>query len=226
MRILIHTMEEDYYLLLGDVINSRKIKDREEFQDKLIESLDRINQKFQDDIYADFKILKGIDEFGGVLKKPSNAYEIIKELHENILPKKVRYVLTKGVIDVALGKKDVEYMDGPVFHQANELMSELKRSKFYFELKINDYLMEQALFGQINALMILKNEWTQKQLLVIKKYKELGSQKKVANEMGITPQAISKNLDRSNYKKIKHIEKRLNLQFKELEGKNLRGGNN
>lgn len=221
-----NTMEEDYYLLLGDIINSRKIKDREQFQEELIELLNRINQNFHDDIYADFKILKGIDEFGGVLKKPSNTYDIIKELHENILPKKVRFVFTKGIIDVALEKKDVEYMDGPVFHQANELMSELKKSKFYFELKVNDDLMEQALFGQINTLMLLKNEWTQKQLSVIKKYKELGSQKKVANEMGITPQAISKNLDRSNYKKIEHIEKKLNFQFEKLEEKDLQGGNN
>lgn len=221
-----HTMKKDYYLLLGDVINSRKIKNREEFQDKLIGLLDEINQKFTDHIYADFKILKGIDEFGGVLKKPSKTYEMIKKLHENLLPKKVRFVLSKGVIDVALEKKDVEYMDGPVFHKANELMNDLKKSKFYFDLKINGELMESAIFGQINALMLIKNDWTKKQLSVIRKYKELGSQKKVANEMGITPQAISKNLDRSDYKKIKHIEKKLNLQFKKFEGKNLRGGTN
>lgn len=214
-------MKKDYYLLLCDVINSRKIRNREEFQDELIELLDETNQEFKDDIYAHFKILKGIDEFGGVLKRPSKIYKIIKKINENILPKKVRFVLAKGAIDVALDEKDVEYMDGPVFHRANELMEDLKESKFYFELKIGDELMESAIFGQINALMLIKNDWTKKQLSVIKKYKKLGSQNNVANEMGITPQAISKSLDRSNYKKIKKIEKRLNLQFERLEENDL-----
>jgi len=211
-------MKEDYYLLLGDIINSRDIRDREGFQDELIELFYETNKEFKDDIYADFKILKGIDEFGGVLKKPSKIYKIIKKLHENILPNKVRFVLAKGSIDVALKKKDVEYMDGPVFHRANELMEDLKKSKFYFELQVSDELMDSAIFGQINALMLIKNDWTKKQLSVIKKYKKLGSQNKVANEMGVTPQAISKNLNRSNYKKINKIEKKLNLQFERLEG--------
>ena len=216
-----HVMGKDYYLLIGDVVDSRKIRNREEFQERLRELLEDINQKFKDDIYAQFKILKGVDEFGGVLKEPSNIYEIIKKIHENILPKKVRSVLAKGGIDVSLEKKDVEYMDGPVFHRANELMEDLKKSKFYFQLEVSDELIDSAIFGQINALMLLKNEWTEKQLSVIKKYQKLGTQNKVANEMGITPQAISKSLDRSNYKKIKQIERKLNLQFEKLERKNI-----
>jgi len=214
-------MGKDYYLLIGDVVDSRKIRNREEFQERLRELLEDINQKFKGDIYAQFKILKGVDEFGGVLKEPSNIYEIIKKIHENILPKKVRSVLAKGGIDVSLEKKDVEYMDGPVFHRANELMEDLKKSKFYFQLKVSDELIDSAIFGQINALMLLKNDWTEKQFSVIQKYQELGSQNKVANEMGITPQAISKSLDRSNYKKIKQIERKLNLQFEKLERKNI-----
>lgn len=216
-----HVMGKDYYLLIGDVVDSRKIRNREEFQERLRELLEDINRKFKDDIYAQFKILKGVDEFGGVLKEPSNIYEIIKKIHENILPKKVRSVLAKGGIDVSLEKKDVEYMDGPVFHRANELMEDLKKSKFYFQLKVSDELIDSAIFGQINALMLLKNDWTEKQFSVIQKYQELGSQNKVANEMGITPQAISKSLDRSNYKKIKQIERKLNLQFEKLERKNI-----
>lgn len=216
-----HVMGKDYYLLIGDVVDSRKIRNREEFQERLRELLEDINQKFEDEIYAQFKILKGVDEFGGVLKEPSNIYEIIKKIHENILPKKVRSVLAKGGIDVSLEKKDVEYMDGPVFHRANELMEDLKKSKFYFQLEVSDELIDSAIFGQINALMLLKNEWTEKQLSVIKKYQKLGTQNKVANEMGITPQAISKSLDRSNYKKIKQIERKLNLQFEKLERKNI-----
>jgi len=112
-------------------------------------------------------------------------------------------------------------MDGPVFHTANELMIELKKSKFYFQSKVGDELMDSAIFGQINVLILIKNDWTKKQLSVIKKYKGLGNQSWVANVMDITPQAISKSLDRSNYKKISKIEKKLDMQFERFEEKNL-----
>lgn len=215
-------MKESHYLILGDIIDSRKIDDREEFQKNLIVLFNNMNNRFDKHIYADIKVLKGIDEFGTVLKDPTKTYEIIKEVQENILPQRVRFVLARGIIDVALKKRDVEYMDGPVFHKADKLMDDLKKSKFFFDLEIGNKFIESALFGQINTLILLKNDWTSKQISVIKKYKKLGSQKKVAKNIEITPQAVSKNLDRSNYKKINEIEKKLNFQFKQLENNNIR----
>ncbi len=215
MKLYLGLMKDSHYLLLGDIIDSRKIDDRQKFQKDLIDLFDRINNRFCEHLYADLKILKGIDEFATVLKDPSKTYEIIKMLQESILPQRVRIVLAKGSIDVAQEKRDVEYMDGPVFHIADKLMNDLKKTKLFFDLNVGDQIIESALFGQINTLILLKNDWTSKQLVVIKNFQKYGSQKKVAKDLNITPQAVSQNLDRSNYKEIHQIEKRLN-KFMEL----------
>ena len=46
---------------MGDLFASRHIKDREKLHKKLENSLKKINSKYANDIYAKFKILKGVD---------------------------------------------------------------------------------------------------------------------------------------------------------------------
>jgi len=63
---------EKMFVLLGDIVSSRKIDDEISFQRRLESACRIINGKFREDIHADFKIIKGIDEIGGVLRSPLN----------------------------------------------------------------------------------------------------------------------------------------------------------
>jgi hypothetical protein len=118
-------MKRKLYVLLGDVISSRSIAEREKFQKKLEETCRYINSTYTGDIYADFKILKGIDEIGGVLSSMSKSYELINVLLENLHPNLMRFVLVFDYIDAALATMDVAKMDGPAFHKASDLMHTL-----------------------------------------------------------------------------------------------------
>ncbi|TAN38338.1 MAG: hypothetical protein EPN24_05840 [Candidatus Methanoperedens sp.] len=60
-------MKKKLYVLSGDVISSRQIRNREDVQKKLAEACKKINTVYANEISADFKILKGTDEIGGVL---------------------------------------------------------------------------------------------------------------------------------------------------------------
>ncbi|MDZ4170943.1 MAG: SatD family protein, partial [Methanobacteriaceae archaeon] len=60
-------MEKKMYVLLGDVISSRKIKNRTSFQKNLENTYNKLNKKYEKDLFAEFKILKGLDEIGCVL---------------------------------------------------------------------------------------------------------------------------------------------------------------
>ena len=66
-------MKEDMFVLLGDVISSKKLENRENFQNKLINGCNTINVKYKSNIYSYMNIIKGSDEIGVVLK---DLYEI------------------------------------------------------------------------------------------------------------------------------------------------------
>ncbi|MDO9517151.1 MAG: SatD family protein [Methanosarcinaceae archaeon] len=203
-------MKEKFYVLLGDVISSRRISDRERFQNEFEEVLEKINTVYVEDIFANFKILKGIDEIGGVLSTMSNVYKIINEILEQLHPNRIRFVLIFDYIDIGLETFDISKMDGPVFHKASDTLSTLKKSKLMFEMSISDKMIDTAITGQINLILLTKKNWSLKQHQIVREYKRTNNQDDVAKKLGITQQAVSKTLNKIMWKEIYLIEKKLN----------------
>lgn len=203
-------MKKQLCVILGDVISSRRIKDKEAFQNKLQETCNEINTLYADYIYAEFKILKGIDEIEGILFDLSRSYEIISAILERLYPNLMRFVLVDDYIDTAIESRDVAKMDGPAFHKASDIMGELKKSKLIFGISIEDKTIENLICGEINLILLFKKNLSAKQHLIAKEYKQTGSQHEVAKRLGITQQAVSKALNRSLWEEIRHIEQGLN----------------
>ncbi|MFP3975048.1 MAG: SatD family protein [Chloroflexota bacterium] len=209
-------MRQKLYVLSGDVLSSRKIRDREEVQRKLEEACGEVNSTYSEGIYADFKILKGTDEIGGVLSTIANSYNIITTILERIHPDSMRFVLVFDYIDAALGTGDVARMDGPVFHRASDIMNKLKKSDLLFDMFVGDRMIDACISGQINLILLLKSNWSAKQYQTVKEYEEIGNQYKVARKLGITQQAVSKTLNSVMWKEIKSIEDKLNSVLLEV----------
>ncbi|MFH0809880.1 MAG: SatD family protein [Pseudomonadota bacterium] len=199
-----------FYVMLGDVVSSRLIKSpREDFQARLENFCQVVNATFAPSVYGPFKILKGADEVGGVLTSVGCAYGLISLMLERLCPHLIRWVLTGGIIDTAVGTHDVAKMDGPAFHKAAELMSRLKRTQLLFDMSAGDDLLDQAVAGQINLLLLLKGRWSERQRRVAIEYDKAGSQHEVAQRLGISQQAVSKTLGGLRLREIKAIEDKL-----------------
>lgn len=124
------TVRKKLFVLLGDVVASRQIKDRDGFQKNLQDLCEEINATYAEDIYAPFKTLKGLDEIGGVLSDISNIYKIIALISEWLHPHQMRCALAFDYVDTALESMDVSKMDGPAFHKAAQAVIDLKRQIF------------------------------------------------------------------------------------------------
>ncbi len=203
-------MRKRLYVVLGDVVSSRRLVDRREFQNKLEKTCEEINKAYAEDIYAEFKILKGTDEIAGVLSDLSNIYKIVSTIEEQLYPNYMRFAVVLDHIDTALESRDAALMDGPAFHKASDIMNKLKKSKLMFDMSVSDKLIDTAISGQINLILLLKKNWSPKQRLIVGEYEKTKNQSKIAKKLGITQQAVSKILGRSMWKEIKTIEGKLN----------------
>lgn len=203
-------MKQKLYVLLGDVMSSRRISNREGFRKKIEEILEKTNDIYNKDIFTGFKILKGIDEIGGVLSNISNSYNMINAISEQLYPDRIRFVLVCDYIDTGLETMDVSKMDGPAFHRASDIMNSLKKSKLMFEMSVSDKMKDTAIAGQINLILLIKKNWSMKQHQIVKEYKNTNNQDDVAKNLGISQQAVSKTLSRIMWKEIIGIEEKLN----------------
>jgi predicted DNA-binding protein YlxM (UPF0122 family) len=196
-------------VVLGDVVDSREIDDREPFQRTLAETLDAVNEEFDDSLQAPFAVLKGVDEIGGVLRTVPPLVEIQRRLARAVHPQQMRIAAVLGEVDVNEGAGDVSVMDGEAFARADALLAELESDDFTFRLEGDESVLDDLLSDEINLLDMLRAEWTERQLEIVTRYDALDSQKAVAESLDISPQAVSKALSRTKGKKVLTIEERL-----------------
>ncbi|MFO7966277.1 MAG: SatD family protein [Archaeoglobaceae archaeon] len=203
-------MRDKLFVLLGDVVASRKIREKENFQKKLISACEKVNSDYLEDLYAELKILKGKDEIGGVLLYMSNIFHIISTIQSEIHPQLMRFVLVFDHLDTALNTRDTAKMDGPAFYKASEIMGDLKKSNLMFDMMVGDTVIDTAISNQINLILLLKKDWTQRQHQIVQDYEKTGNQYETAKNLNITQQSISKTLSRLMWSEIKIIEEKLN----------------
>lgn len=202
-------MPEQYCVVLGDVVDSREIDDREAFQRTLTGTLDAINEEFDDSLQAPFAVLKGVDEIGGVLRTVPPVVEIQRRLARAVHPQQIRVVAVLGEIDVNEESVDVSAMDGEAFARADALLSELESDDLTFRLEGDESVLDDLISDEVNLLDMLRAEWTERQLEVVTRFDELDSQKAVAESLGVSPQAVSKALSRTRGQNVLAIEERL-----------------
>ena len=75
-----------FYVLLGDVVQSREIDDRAAFRQRLEDACRDVTARYPDGLYTDVTVLKGVDEIGAVLLSIADVYRIVTDLAEAALP--------------------------------------------------------------------------------------------------------------------------------------------
>ena len=197
------------YVLLGDVVQSRHIDDRVAFRERLTELCAALNDDYEISIHADFTVLKGVDEVGGVLSSLTDAYDIVRDLFEGLRPYELRLVVASGGIDVGENSFDVSEMDGPAFHRAAELIAVLEDSGLLFDMDVGKGALDTALADEINLLLLVRRGWTDRQQEIVQAYLRHGDQDGAARELGVTQQAISDALTKASWPTVDAIEGRL-----------------
>ena len=159
-----------YCAIIGDIIGSRKIPDRNKAQIMLKKILDEINREYAPYIAAKFIITIG-DEFQGLLKNPNMLLEIIDTIKFNFYPYRLRIgvgfgeIYTEIIEDMALGS------DGPVYYAARDAVNSLKEAETKYGQPEQDILLysnnHKEKFALVNVALSLcaymENGWTGKQ---------------------------------------------------------------
>jgi hypothetical protein len=211
--------KQPYIVVLGDLVGSRKIEDREKFEKQVKQVISSVVEKYEQEWVAPLAFEKGIDEIGAVIKDRTALYNIISDVNNAIAPQKIRFVAYRGNIDLGLEEKEITAMDGEAFHTAASMMQQLKTSGMLLQCNTGDPLFDKALENQVNALGILKDNWTERQREIFNLYKALNNQAEAAKRLNITQQAISNALQQVDAFKIIELEKNILSWLNDSKGK-------
>lgn len=211
--------KQAYLVVLGDLIASRKIKERKKFERKLKKTVEEVIAKFKNEWVAPLAFEKGIDEVGAVIKNKTALYHIINHVNNSIAPQKIRFVAYKGTIDIGMKTKDITAMDGEAFHTAAYMMTQLKASGMLLSCNTGNSLFDMAMENQVNAMHILKQKWTERQRQIFQLYTEVGNQGETAKKLKVSQQAISNALQQIDAFQIIELQNNIARWLKENENK-------
>lgn len=196
-------------VVLGDVVDSRRIDDRGSVRDALATTLEDINERFDGAVDTPLAGIKGVDESGGVLPDPVPLYDVVDHVRRGLHPKEARVVAAAGEIDVVPRSSDVSRMDGPAFHAADDLLTDIDGTRYRFAMDVGDDELDVVIADEVNLLLFRKREWTARQREVVNANRELGTQRAVAEELDVSQQAVSNVLARAGWRELSEMEDRL-----------------
>ncbi|EHJ56542.1 hypothetical protein HMPREF9318_00400 [Streptococcus urinalis FB127-CNA-2] len=198
-----------YFAIIGDIINSKKIQDREAFQQRLNDVLDQLNTDYRDVIASQFFITLG-DEFQAILHRTAPVFQIIDVLISRLSPISVRFGLGFGDIKTSINPEMSIGADGPAFWYAREAIVELHQKNDYGDtlltFKSENMKKNQVMNALISSGDAIKASWRASQMEVFNGLLELGiydehfDHQQLANKLSINPSALSKRLKSSHLK--------------------------
>ena len=206
---------KEAFVLLADVVNSRRISNRTAFDKKLQAAITEVGKTYQNAFVLPLQVWKGLDEVAAVLHSPTELYTVISVIQAAVVPEKFRFVLVKGEIDVVPQNKDVRSADGAAFHQAAEGMQTLKKEGLPFSCNTGSAMWDKAYSTQLNLLLLLKGAWTERQYSIYEAYKKSGRQEEVAAALQVTQQTVSKTLQAIKAAQVQKLEAALQSWTKE-----------
>lgn len=215
-----------YIVIIGDIKNSRTIKQRSEVQEKLKQTLKTVNEKYASDIAAQFMITLG-DEFQGLLDKGEHILDIIKEIQVNMYPVRFRFGIGVGSVSTVIDQTKTREIDGSCYHNARNAVEYLKQNEKRNHNNEEDIriAMEKdtydtaCLINTVFSLMsVIEHGWSERQRAIIYDFSHYrDGQEKCAARLGIAQSSVQRGLMNSNYYAYAQAYKTINQIFGEIQ---------
>lgn len=194
-----------YCVLSFDIRGSRKVKDRMVLQESLKSVIEGLNRGFPAYIVSGFSLTAG-DEFQGVLRDSSVAYDIFK-----IVDKTLGFDFYCGV---GIGEITTEIsdnpsvMDGPAFHRSRAALDYAKKKNLKIYVLTGKSEADRLLNLLLQTIHHIEKNRTRRQNQIISYFRNnpKAGVEEAAEHFGISRQAVYKILKKSGFHLTRKLE--------------------
>lgn len=202
--------------LIGDIVRSREIGNREEFQKKMENQLRSINKE-SPHLLSPYTLTLG-DEFQAVYAKADRLFNDIWKMMMGLYPQKVRFGLGVGTLTTPINSKRAIGMDGPAFHYARKGIVQLKETSYLIKIEAENVPYLDLLNNSLYLISQTMRGWSLNRFQVINGLLSGQSRKKTADNLGISTVAVYKNIKAGSLDVIVDLSKEISKTLNEELG--------
>jgi len=186
-------MGQNYFVIIGDMVQSRNLNDRQKVQEAFGSALKNAQKTYGQGIVSPLTLTIG-DEFQAVLDRAQDFFAIINHLEESLPDIRFRYGLGVGEISTALNRKAAIGMDGPAFHFARQALEQARQMKRRFVFVCASPKIQARIDLFFNWIDTITAGWSKEKLQILHLSQLRLKQKEVAAKIGISQPAVSQHM--------------------------------
>lgn len=215
--------QPSFIAVIGDIVDSKKLKNRYQVQENFRAVLEDINVRYSDDIASNFMITLG-DEFQGLLKSCDHIMDIIADIEMKMYPIQMRFGIGIGSITTEINRLMPLGADGPAYHCARNMIQQIKanerkvksnRANIMIASEGEDEMRDMLVNAIFSLCATLQNKWSPRQREIIYSYVQNSeNQVKTAESLGISQSSVHKALHLSGYYTYKQAVESVILALK------------
>ena len=197
-----------YIALIGDLIESKQLKNRKQAQKDLQDMMAVLNQDYQDYLVSPFTVTTG-DEFQALLRPNPEIMQLLDQIALGF-PHPIRFGLGLGEIVTDINREHSIGADGPAYWRARAAIDVIHEKNDYgssrIAVSLGDEELSQAVNTVLAATSFIQSKWNTSQREVLERmlmeyiYDENFSHGEIAELLQISPSALSKRLKSSGLK--------------------------
>lgn len=207
-----------YLVVIGDVISSREVSQRQKLQETLKDTFQELNLlgkgnsleprgKSAKSILSPYTLTLG-DEFQAVYTAADVIFRDSLCILENVHPQQVRFSYGIGAIDTDINRDQAIGMDGEAFHHAREGIEDLKSERVEYQFSVNgigDENINQLFNHTLRLFSNLLQDWHKNRLIVLRERLDGTAVREIARHLDITKTAVYRNIYAGNIREIMDI---------------------
>jgi hypothetical protein len=198
------------WVVIGDMVGSRRVGPRPDVRERIEGALARVNRAFSHSIWAPLRLIKGIDEFSGVLESPEPVLDILGMLNLRLHPLRFRLAAGFGEVRALSPGRDVSRMDGSAFYRASEAMERARREHLPLALGLDRQGLAPLLADAAEAAAALASAIREKWPAAVREVATLSAegmereltQKEIARRTRRSQQAVSRAAVRGRFRDL------------------------
>jgi hypothetical protein len=176
--------------VIGDLINSKAIQNRFEFQEGFARELADID-KWQAD--SPYTLTLG-DEFQALYTQGKGLFYDLFHIRECLYPVRCRFSIAIGEITTAINRQQAIGMDGPAFHTAREGIEHLKKNGHQLSIAGLPWEGNAMLRPAINLLWESTANWKPNRMKILRMEHEQNGDSPEQYGLAISDRAVNKNI--------------------------------
>lgn len=197
--------DRDLVAIIGDIIDSKKIENRNKTQEKLNRVLKEVNIQYKECIISKWTITLG-DEFQVLMKPDFKMFKMLDYISYRMDPIEIRFGIGLGKIYTDIDYEKSIGADGPAYWNARDAIENIHDKSNYSYSKISfksKNKSDKIINNLLNYTDWMKENWTDSQKEVLNTllekdiYDENFKQKSLAEEFNISESAMSRRVKSS-----------------------------